>query len=111
MNIMDDYESWTKSTAVYPEAGKSTLTELTYLSLGLVGEAGEVANKVKKLLRDQDSPEKRAMVLPEIGDVLWYLARLTSALGSTLNQEALKNREKLEQRKERGVLQGNGDNR
>ena len=111
INVMDDYESWTLSTAIYPEAGSGSLNELLYLGLGLAGEAGEVANKVKKLYRDGDSLESREKIKGEIRGVLWYLARLTRTLHSSLNFEALENMDELESRKLRGVIGGSGDNR
>jgi len=70
-----------KTTAVYPQAKTGSLSELTYLALGLAGESGEVANKIKKLYRDGDSQEKREKLLGELGDVLWYWVRLCDALG------------------------------
>lgn len=111
INVMDDYEAWTLSTAIYPEAGSGSLNELLYLGLGLAGEAGEVANKVKKLYRDGDSLESREKIKGEIRGVLWYLARLTRTLHSSLNFEALENMDELESRKLRGVIGGSGDNR
>lgn len=93
---------------------------VAYLLLGLGGEAGELQNKYKKILRDARVELTEEAVLPEeavlamrqeIGDVLWYLDRLAAALGSTLEQEAKYNIAKLTDRQRRGVIGGSGDNR
>ena len=82
---------------------------LTYLALGLVGEAGEVAEKVKKKIRDDKwEPEE---VIKELGDVLWYLSALANTLGYDLDEVASLNIEKLESRLSRNKLSGDGDNR
>ena len=83
--------------------------KVLYPALGLAGEAGEVANKVKKMLRD-DNLDKNA-IASEIGDVLWYAAMLSKDLNIELHDVAMKNLEKLYDRKERGTIQGNGDER
>lgn len=85
-----------------------------YLVLGLNGEAGEVAEKVKKLYRDAGgvlTPEAREAIVKEMGDVLWYLAVLAHVLEVPLEEVACQNIEKLASRKERGALCGEGDNR
>lgn len=105
------YQAWTDSTAVYPHAGTGNVEELMYAALGLTGEAGEVSNKIKKLFRDGDSAEKRAELAKEIGDVMWYVARLAHVLNINLEDVLAENQAKLESRKSRGVLGGNGDNR
>jgi NTP pyrophosphatase (non-canonical NTP hydrolase) len=110
-NNADAYQEWTKDTAIYPGAQTKSLEELMYLALGLSSEAGEVAGKCKKLYRDGDSIAGREVLLYEIGDCIWYLARLCDALDTTLNVEMTRNREKLEQRKKKGTLQGSGDTR
>ena len=109
-----EYEDSVASTAIYPESGQATLTALNYTVLGLVGEAGEIANKVKKIYRDKGgvlSVEDRAEISKEIGDVLWYASRAAAELGYTLEEVAEYNVEKLQSRHARGVLGGNGDNR
>ena len=97
------YQSEAKKTAIFP-ANKA----LEYLSLGLVGEAGEVANKVKKIIRDK----KIAVdVASEIGDVLWYCAMLADYFDADLGKIMEDNINKLHSRKSRGVLGGSGDKR
>jgi NTP pyrophosphatase (non-canonical NTP hydrolase) len=85
-----------------------------YLTMGLASEAGEVVGKIKKALRDCDGciDEARSVaVADELGDVLWYVARLADELGWDLNQVARNNIKKLTDRKQRGVIQGDGDKR
>lgn len=87
---------------------------VVYPVLGLVSEAGEVAGKLKKLIRDQGgqlTPASTEALLDELGDCLWYLDRTAADLGSTLEAVAIRNRNKLQDRLERGVLQGSGDQR
>ena len=106
-----DYQQWTQKTAIYPHAGTGDVEELMYLSLGLVGESGEVANNVKKLFRDGDKPERRDNLKKELGDVMWYMARLATTLDVDLTETISTNKAKLESRFERGVIGGSGDNR
>jgi len=104
-----EYEEVIKATAIYPSTHK-----ILYPALGMAGEAGEVANKVKKLIRDGDyrlSQEWREQLAAEIGDVLWYCAALAKDINMPLAQIAASNREKLLSRKERGTLKGSGDKR
>ncbi len=106
----DEYQRRSAETAVYPEAGRN----LAYPTLGLAGETGEVAEKVKKVLRDHGgtvSEETRAALRKELGDVLWYVAALCRELRLDLGDVAAANLEKLFSRKERGVLRGSGDER
>lgn len=89
-------------------------SEFTYPALGLVGEAGEIANKLKKVIRDKSgvlSDEVRESVSDELGDVLWYVAQLATEMGTDLDTIAQRNIDKLSSRKERGVIAGSGDNR
>lgn len=109
-----DYQLATSETAIYPGAGEGTSNALSYVALGLAGEAGEVANKVKKVIRDNDGQtnnEIRADLAKEIGDVLWYLTRLADEIGYSLEYLAEGNLDKLRSRHERGVIGGSGDNR
>jgi len=103
------YSYLAHKTAIYPES-----SGLLYVTLGLNGEAGEIANKVKKIIRDSGgviSPEIRQALLDEAGDALWYINELCSLLGSSLEEVANANLNKLYSRKSRGVLFGSGDNR
>lgn len=107
---LSDYQLQARSTACYPTDGD---TPFAYLALGLAGEAGEVANKVKKVIRRRgkfDEAEKTA-IAEELGDVLWYLAGLAWEFGLDLDSIASNNLSKLQSRKERGTIEGNGDNR
>lgn len=82
--------------------------------LGLVGEAGEAADKIKKIIRDKGgcaSDEDREAILKELGDVLWYVANLSRYLGASLSEVAESNIEKLSSRKKRNKLHGEGDDR
>ena len=82
--------------------------------LGLVGEAGEIAEKFKKIVRDKNgvvSEEDKADIEKELGDVLWYISALADYLSLTLDEVANKNIEKLFSRRDRGVQKGSGDNR
>lgn len=106
----DEYQKKSRETAVYPNAGSNYI----YPTLGLVGEAGEIANKVKKIDRDDGgviTDAKRENLVKEMGDVLWYMAQLSTELGLSLDQIAATNIERLFSRKERGTLHGDGDDR
>lgn len=107
----DEYQLETAKTAIYPEAGSGSILALSYLGLGASNEAGEVAGKIKKIIRDGDTPERREATLKEIGDTLWYLSQLANEMGESLELIAAANIGKLADRKERGVLTGDGDNR
>lgn len=106
----DEYQKNCSKTAVYPEIGNN----FVYPTLGLTDEAGEVAGKIKKVIRDDGgiiSEEKKEEIKKEIGDVLWYAAQLATELGIKLSDVAKTNVEKLSSRQKRGTLQGSGDNR
>lgn len=108
----EEYADGAASTAIYPGAG--TPRGLTYSVLGLNGEAGEVAEKVKKAIRDHGghiTRERRAAIADELGDVLWYVANAARDAGLSLSDIAKGNLAKLRDRQERGVLGGSGDNR
>jgi NTP pyrophosphatase (non-canonical NTP hydrolase) len=105
----DEYQKAAMETVVYPDE-----IGLAYTALGLAGEAGEIANKVKKVYRDSGGvldTGRRAAIADEMGDALWYLAALATELGVSLDKVADDNIAKLAQRAEAGVLQGDGDNR
>jgi NTP pyrophosphatase (non-canonical NTP hydrolase) len=97
-----EYQEKCRTTAIYPKKDA-----IAYLSLGLVSEAGEVAGKVKKQIRDGTVSN----IASEIGDVLWYCAMLASELNVNLGKIMEDNLYKLNDRKTRGTLQGSGDSR
>ena len=98
------YQEKTSETAIYPEN-----QALEYLALGLNGEAGEVAEKIKKHIRDGKKLDED--FAKELGDVLWYLTRLVDELDGDMSDVAQSNLDKLFDRQERDKLQGSGDNR
>lgn len=109
-----EYQKKSRATAIYPDIGNN----FVYPVLGMAGETGEVAEKVKKLIRDASvksaadiSPEKRAELEKEIGDVLWYMAQLCSELSVDFDTVASNNLEKVLSRKERDVIHGEGGER
>jgi NTP pyrophosphatase (non-canonical NTP hydrolase) len=106
------FQELSAETAVYPDKGN--IHGLMYVALGLSGEAGEVANKVKKIKRDNGgvlTDHHITELSGELGDVLWYLAQIATELGLDLCDVATDNRIKLLSRQERGRIQGNGDTR
>lgn len=108
---INDYQRFAAETAIYP--GRGTVTGLLYTALGL-GESGEIQGKVKKILRDANgvlTDEARKAIAAEVGDLLWYVSQVADEIGVKLNDIAIDNLAKLNSRKERGVLQGSGDNR
>ena len=107
---LDAYQELTGLTAIYPNKGKN----MSYPTLGLCGEAGEIANKVKKIYRDHDgvlTNGYREILSDELGDVLWYVAAIASELGVSLGEVAMNNVDKLTDRKARNKLGGDGDKR
>ena len=105
-----EYQVGARGTAFYPNKG----TNFVYPALGLAGESGEVANKVKKVLRDEEgklSEQSRAALIDELGDVLWYLSAMADELGETLETVAVRNLATLKARQEEGSLRGSGDKR
>ena len=105
-----EYQHRSRATAVYPDLGNN----IAYPALGLCGEAGETAEKVKKAMRDDGgtlTEERREAIAAELGDVLWYAAQLATEAGLDLEAIAEANLEKLASRQRRSVLQGSGDNR
>lgn len=122
MNV-NEYERRTRQTAIYPGAGddgdkvfeiEGGTLALMYTALGLAGEAGEITNKIKKVLRDDGmvlTEEKKMQLSGELGDLAWYFVRLCDELGLAPSTVLQENLEKLFDRKDRGVLGGEGDNR
>lgn len=108
--LLNTYQKHAKKTAVYPAKGNN----FSYPALGLAGEAGEVADKISKVIRDNDgvlTPESKKELAKECGDVLWFLSILADELGFTLNTIAEMNLRKLKDRAKRNVIHGSGDNR
>ena len=94
----------------YPQAGNNYV----YPTLGLAGESGEFADKIKKIIRDKDgvvSQDDKQSLLKELGDVLWYITACAYELNSDLEEVARMNVDKLLDMNARGVLQGSGDDR
>lgn len=127
-NALDYYQELAGQSAIYP--GKQTPLGLAYVALKLNGEAGEFAEHVGKAMRDDGlgnglyydgrevqeagtelTQNRRASLIKEIGDVLWYCQAACRELGITMSQAALINLTKLQSRSERGQLQGSGDER
>ena len=106
---LDMYQQVAKQTAIYPRE-----QAIIYPTLGLTGEAGEVANKVKKIIRDGTNKNNENLVQEisaEIGDCLWYIAVLADDIGVKLSDIANGNLLKLANRKEKGTIHGSGDKR
>lgn len=104
---LNEYQEMAMETAIYPQP-------IIYPTLGLTGEAGEVSDKVKKVLRDNNSvftEERKEEIAKEVGDVLWYIATLSHDIGYKLEDIAKMNYGKLHSRQLRGKLHGSGDNR
>ena len=109
MMDIGEYQKQAEKFMIYPDDKK-----ITYPILGLVSEAGEVADKYKKIIRDKGgemSDDDRVEMLKEIGDVLWYLAAVCTDINMPLHQAALMNIQKLNSRLSRNVISGSGDNR
>lgn len=104
MNL-DEYQDEAKETAIYSDG-----LRVIYPTLGLSGEVGEFANKIKKIYRDNTPPDKEDLT-KELGDCLWYMAAVATDLGISLSVAAEKNLIKLRDRQERGVIGGQGDYR
>lgn len=120
-----DYQSQTALTAIYP--GRGTTVGILYCALKLAGESGEVAENVGKAVRDDGAllldlgtatfdpqeltTERKAKLVKELGDVMWYVSQLCTELGVQMSDVAEANIAKLQSRKERGTLQGSGDDR
>ena len=105
---LNEYQDRARETDVAAEHG------LPYYALGLAGEAGEIANEVKKMLRDDGgkfTADRREHLRDEVGDALWYAAMLADHLGCSLDSIAERNLRKLDSRRKRGMLSGSGDER
>lgn len=108
------FDEYQKQALTTVQSTGDDFKDLLHWVLGLNGEAGEVAEKVKKIIRDKQgeiSEEDKKELAKELGDVLWYLAVFAEHLGVPLHEVADQNITKLQSRKARGVLGGSGDNR
>lgn len=112
---IQEYQQQAKLTAIYPKE-----TKVMYPLLGLAGEVGETLNKLKKVLRDRGATTLSIHTIPavvidkveaELGDIIWYISALASDLNLDLDSICRKNLDKLFDRKVRGTLKGEGDNR
>ncbi len=106
----DSYQIEARKTAIYPHKDKNFI----YPTLGLVGESGEVAEKIKKVMRDKNGIfdyESKLALKKELGDVLWYLSNLCDEFNFSLDDVAKDNLEKLNLRLSRGKISGSGDDR
>jgi NTP pyrophosphatase (non-canonical NTP hydrolase) len=104
------YQEQADATAIYPRRGSN----IEYAALGLAGEAGEIANQVKKIGRDEHgvlTEERRQELIDELGDALWYIVALAHELKVSLAEVARRNIAKLASRAVRGVLSGSGGDR
>lgn len=113
-----EYQREASKTAIYPfsdaEDPAFVHEGILYLALGLAGEAGEVANKIKKIVRDSDGliePGVRGKIVAELGDVLWYVSELARLFGTDLGLVAQHNLSKLSARHEQDLISGTGDYR
>jgi len=108
---LDEYQQEALVTAKF---SGNELLDLAHWTLGVTGESGEIAEKVKKIIRDQDGSvpdETKKELTKEIGDVLWYLAVLAKHLGVNFDEVGATNIAKLRSRQARDVIHGSGDNR
>ena len=106
----NEYQEKAWGTAIYPDRGKNII----YPALWIGGESGEILNKIKKISRDEKNilnSEKKAELIKELGDLLWYIAALATELKINMNDIAEKNIVNLGERKNKGTLHGSGDNR
>ena len=106
----EEYQRQSRKTANYPSIGQIYV----YPTLGLTGQSGEVAEKVKKIFRDDGgvlTPERREEIKKELGDVLWYVAQLCTDMNLSMDEVAWFNLQKLFSRQERKQIFGDGDNR
>lgn len=111
---MNEYQEKIKGYDLFNATGNYNTIAFVEKVLGLVGEAGETADKIKKVLRDKDGiidEHDKLEITKELGDVLWYVASIARYLNVSLEEVARLNLEKLEGRRKRNLLHGEGDNR
>lgn len=109
MKELDEYQNFAWETSIYP-----TDMSIIYPALGLAGETGEVVDKIKKVYRDNDKQfdsEHKKAIAKELGDVLWYAANIATDLGYRLSEIAQMNVDKINSRRERNMMHGEGDER
>ena len=102
---MDEYQEKTNETAIYPD-----MNWMEYLSTGMAGEVGELCSKVAKSFRNDKGIDPEELML-ELGDIMWFVAQFAGHLNYELSEIATANIKKLQDRKERGVIRGDGDKR
>ena len=113
MNI-DEYQEKAKKYDFFEETEDFNKVAFLEKVLGIVGEAGETADKIKKIIRDKSGKPTdgdKVEITKELGDILWYLANIARYMGVTMTEVAQMNLDKLESRRERNKLHGEGDNR
>lgn len=109
-----EYQEWAKKYDLFKPTGNYNTVSFIEKVLGLTGEAGETADKIKKILRDKEgeiSEGDKKEIVKELGDVLWYVTAIATYLGVDLEEVAEENIKKLESRRQRNLLHGEGDNR
>ncbi len=107
---LNQYQALAMTSAIYPNKGSNVI----YPTLGLCGESGEIAEKIKKVIRDNNgiiSDETKQLLVKELGDVLWYVSAISNELGVDLNTVAEVNVAKLSNRVKNNTIHGSGDNR
>ena len=113
MNI-DEYQEKAKKYDFFEETEDFNKVAFLEKVLGIVGEAGETADKIKKIIRDKSGKPTdgdKVEITKELGDILWYLVNIARYMGVTMTEVAQMNLDKLESRRERNKLHGEGDNR
>lgn len=113
---LDEYQKQAITTELMKRPDIVSANDPAFVAkvLGLVGEAGEVAEKFKKIVRDKQgkiTEEDKREIIKELGDVLWYISAIASYLDTPLEELAQKNLDKLFSRRDRGTARGSGDNR
>lgn len=115
---LNRYQDAARKFAIYPQSGPNlgidSIRGVVYTALGLAGEVGELADKIKRVLRDDNdviSPGRHSALVSELGDVLWYVAMCAHELGCSLEEVANLNIAKLQYRLDNGTLRGSGDER
>lgn len=111
---MNEYQEKAKEYDLFRATGNYNTVAFIEKVLGLVGEAGETADKIKKVLRDKEGiidEHDKEEIAKELGDVLWYIANIARYLNVSLDEVAKMNIDKLESRKQRNLISGEGDNR